>query len=258
MKANAEGGADDDGNDLLQEGALANFVAHRSALPFAYNATDNKDDSDSDSGDDMCMTFEGDGKIRILSKAEKKKEDDEKKRHALAEKLLRKNKTAVTAASFDGDRKRSRDDDGEGRRPARRGRGDDLDDSDQDVANEELILRYGSSLDADSARTRTAQLGSSGGPGSLKLHDEKRGMREAKRQRLENDIKKGEEYATGRGEGDVKRGKIDPFAYVPLNRRFINRRHRRQAVQRFDAVNYKVLKGKKSRFGAKVKANKQK
>ncbi len=243
MKANAETGADDETTDLLQEGALANFIAHHSALPFNHT-----DDNDSDDGEDMCMTFESDGKIRILSKTEKKKEDEEKKRHALAEKLLRKNKGAITAASFDEPRsgKRGRDDEDVGRR---RGRGDDVDDDDQDVANDELILRYGSTLDADAARSRTAQFTASGGA-SLKLHNEKLGLREAKRQRLEQDIKKGEEYTTGRGEGDVKRGKIDPFAYVPLNRRFINRRHRRQAVQRFDAVNYKVLKGNKSRrFG---------
>lgn len=237
-------GKDDDATDLLEGGALTQFVAQRSALAFGQGGAQDDDDAD----DDMCLVSEN-NKLRIMSKADKKREDDAKRRKALADKLLRRTGGVINPRQLDEEggakRKRGRDDDNA---------------AEEDLVNDELVLRYGGSVDEEAARkaataynrgrTESATSASSrSGPSAvtLKLRDQKNAKRQMTREMVEADIRKGDEYATGRGGGDVKRGSVDPFAYVPLNRRFMNKRHRRQAVQRFEAVNNKTLKGNKAK-----------
>mmetsp|Transcript_32710 Transcript_32710/g.37886 ORF Transcript_32710/g.37886 Transcript_32710/m.37886 type:complete len:1233 (-) Transcript_32710:131-3829(-) len=241
----ADGAADD--GDLLEGGGLSQFVAHRSALGFAGGAADDDDDGE----DDMCLVSE-DNKLRIMSKADKKREDDAKRRKALADRLLRR--TGVVDP-------RRLATDPEDANTARRKRGrTDEDDAADDLVNDELVLRYGGSHDEQAAAKATAAYNrgrtegatsasqrNAGAPSSvtMKLRDQKQAKKEMNKTRVLEDIRLGDEYR-GKGSGDVKRGSTDPFAYVPLNRRFMNKRHRRQAVQRFEAVGTTALKGNKA------------
>lgn len=40
-------------------------------------------------------------------------------------------------------------------------------------------------------------------------------------------------YKNTKGGGDVKKGKYDPFAYIPLDPTLLNKRVRKQAIEKF-------------------------
>ncbi|KAK7201340.1 NUC173 domain containing protein [Novymonas esmeraldas] len=230
--------------DLLEAGALTSFVAKHAAPVFqgfggaTMGAGGDRDDDEDDEYDNMVLDFQSDGKLRIISKEEKRVEEAHKARQAMAERLLRRSNGLVTAAALN---------DSANARPGKRSRAED-----EDFENEELTLRYGSRVTEDAAQ-KAAEAYKAGrgvvGPSALqvaRLRDQKAVSREVKRQRVEEDIRKGDEFR-GTGDGDVKRGNLDPFAYVPLNRRYMNRRHLRHAVHRFEAVASKHLKGNKAK-----------
>ena len=228
LAQNAE--ADEDGEDLLEDGALNNMVAYK---PAANNWL-GKDDDKEDDRDRMCLVSEG-GKLRVISKDERDRALEQAKRQAMADKLLRKGAT-IAADSLNETGKRGRD------------RDDDV----EDFENEQLILRYGQSRDDETVKRQMAAKGIVDAPGKnlAKAFQEKReAAREEKRARFERDIRKGEEFEGRKGAlGDVKKGTVDPYAYVPLDRRFMNKRHRKHAVGRFKAVITKGnLKGGKAR-----------
>jgi ribosomal RNA-processing protein 12 len=235
--------------DLLETGALSSFVAKHAAPVFQGfgggglgGQNDNADEEDE--YDNMVLDFQADGKLRIISKEQKKLEEAQSARQAMADRLLRRSNGLVTASALN---------DEATTRPGKRSRAED-----EDFENEELALRYGSRMTDDAAKKATeAYKASRGavGPSALqvsRLRDQKAANRELKRQRVEEDIRKGEEFR-GTGDGDVKRGNLEPFAYVPLNRRYMNRRNARYALHRFEVVASKHLKGNKAKLAKEAK-----
>ncbi|CAJ1033834.1 NUC173 domain containing protein, putative [Leishmania lindenbergi] len=246
MNAGREDAAEE---DLLETGALSSFVAKHTAPVFqgfgsaTITVGGDMDDKD-DEYDNVVLDFQSDGKLRIISKEEKRVEEAHRARQEMAERLLRRSKGLVNASALN---------DEASARPGKRSRAED-----EDFTNEELTLRYGSRVTEDAAQKATkVYRGGRGsvGPSALqvaRLRDQKAAKREIKRQRVEEDIRKGDEFR-GTGDGDVKRGNIDPFAYVPLNRRYMNRRNARHAVHRFKAVTNKHLKGHKAKAAKEVR-----
>eukprot|EP00743_Colponemidia_sp_Colp-15_P014591 GILK01017326.1.p1 GENE.GILK01017326.1~~GILK01017326.1.p1 ORF type:complete len:590 (-),score=73.68 GILK01017326.1:5-1774(-) len=227
LTQNAE--ADEDGNDLLQDGALNNMVAYK---PAARNRFGNDNDDKEDDRDRMCLVSE-DGKLKVITKEERDRALDQGKRQAMAERLLRKGAN-LSANNLNETGKRDRERDGDV----------------EDYENEQLMLRYGSKRDDETVRRQMAEKGITDAPATVsKAFQRKREeAREEKRLRFEKDIRKGEEFEGRKGAlGDVKKGTVDPYAYVPLDRRFMNKRHRQHAVGRFKAVLQKGnLKGGKA------------
>ncbi|KAG5469537.1 hypothetical protein LSCM1_02760 [Leishmania martiniquensis] len=246
MNAGREQAAEE---DLLETGALSSFVAKHAAPVFqgfggAAMAVGGDMDDEDDEYDQMVLDFQSDGKLRIISKEEKRAEEAHKARQAMAEQLLRRSSCLVTASALNSEANA---------RPGKRSRAED-----EDFENEELTLRYGSRV-TDDATEKATEAYKKGrrlvGPSALqvaRLRDQKAAKREMKRQRVEEDIHKGDEFC-GTGDGDVKRGSLDPFAYVPLNRRYMNRRNARHAVHRFEAVANKHLKGNKAKAAREAK-----
>jgi ribosomal RNA-processing protein 12 len=150
----------------------------------------------------------------------------------------------------------------EHREKRKRGRDEEGDTNAQDLENEELVLRYGDKINESSVQAAASKFNRGRVEGAvtagsraaapsthtMKLRDQKQQRKELARERVQEDIRRGDEFSSGKGQGDVKRGKLDPFAYVPLNRRFMNKRHSRQAVQRFEAVSTKTFKGNKAKM----------
>ncbi|KAG5495228.1 hypothetical protein JKF63_02283 [Porcisia hertigi] len=240
MNAGREEAAEE---DLLEAGALSSFVAKHAAPVFqgfggaTVGGGDDVDDKD-DEYDNMVLEFQTDGKLRIISKEEKRAEDAHKTRQAMAERLMRRSSGLVTASALN---------DEANSRPGKRSRAED-----EDFENEELTLRYGSRVTEDAAQKATEVYRAGRGVVGRsalqvsRLRDQNAMKREMKRQRVEEDIRKGDEFL-GTGDGDVKRGNLDPFAYVPLNRRYMNRRNAHHAVHRFQVVANKHLKGNKAK-----------
>lgn len=236
--------------DLLEAGALSSFVAKHAAPVFQGfgggglgGANDNTDEEDE--YDNMVLDFQADGKLRIVSKEQKRLEEAQSARQAMADRLLRRGNGLVTPSALNDEAQA---------RPGKRSRAED-----EDFENEELALRYGSRVTEDAAKKATEAYTKSGrgvvGPSALqvsRLRDQKAANRELKRLRVEEDIRKGDEFR-GTGDGDVKRGNLEPFAYVPLNRRYMNRRNARHAVHRFEVVANKHLKGNKAKLAKEAK-----
>ena len=54
----------------------------------------------------------------------------------------------------------------------------------------------------------------------------------------------GDQYKSAKGKGDViKAGKLEPFSYIQLNPRLLNKRHKQKAINSFTKV---VSFGKKA------------
>eukprot|EP00758_Cryptobia_borreli_P002057 Tbor_TRINITY_DN2749_c0_g1::TRINITY_DN2749_c0_g1_i1::g.15213::m.15213/K14794/RRP12; ribosomal RNA-processing protein 12 len=209
--------------DLLQDGALNNFVAHR---PAAHRHKEHDLDNE-DPNDRMTLVMEGD-KIRILPKDVREKELAIERRQLLADKLMKKG-ASIAANRLNVDAL-----------GGKRGR-----DEVQDFENEELLLRHGKVSDMEFVANQMKDKGIN--PSSA-AHEkkvsafiqEKEELRAAKKARFEKDIRKGDEFkARGNALGDVKKGGVDPYAYVPLDRRFMNKRHRQHAVKRLESVLHK-------------------
>lgn len=222
--------------DLLQAGALSTFVAQHAApvMPGLSRASGEYSD---DEYDQLHLDFV-DGKLRIRNEAEWKTDLEAQRRKAVGQKLLGNSPLPLTGKTLaDG-----------ASRPGKRGR-DELD----DFVNEELFLRYGKKTSQEgSSQVDQGEKGSANravGPNTQqvqKLRSQKEEQQALKRMRVEEDIKKGEEFI-GAGLGDVKRGNIDPYAYVPLNRRYMNRRNARHSLHRFEVITHKQLKGEKAK-----------
>ncbi|KAH9593153.1 putative domain NUC173 [Trypanosoma melophagium] len=229
LKAGTE---DDAERDLLQEGGVTSFVSTH-ASPSFYSP--HNDDDSGDELDNMHIEFQ-EGKLHIMSMEDKRKRDEHKRRQEMAERLLRRNNGLIHADTLN--------DAALGKR-GKRTRADA-----EDFENDELMRRYGNKVSGAAVERATSTAESRVGPGVnqiAKLRDQKREKRELKRARVEEDIRKGEEFK-GRGQGDVKRGNMAPFAYVPLNRQYMNKRHQREAVQRLEAVVHEHLKGNKAKL----------
>eukprot|EP00796_Vickermania_ingenoplastis_P008419 gene8419-5899_t len=229
MNAGGEDAAD---MNLLEAGALNTFVSQHTApvIPGFQRHIDDDDDYDN-----LHLDFV-DGKFRIRSAAEHRVDLEIQRRQALAQQLLGVKARPMTAESL---LERSR--------PGKRTR-DEL----EDFENDELVLRYGGKATKEAAERSEQRFNAENkrvGPSTnqiQKLRSQKEDIQALKRQRVEEDIRKGEEFV-GSGVGDVKRGNIEPYAYVPLNRRYMNRRNARQALHRFEVVTHKQLKGEKAK-----------
>jgi ribosomal RNA-processing protein 12 len=47
----------------------------------------------------------------------------------------------------------------------------------------------------------------------------------------------GKEYKAKRAEGDVKKeGKLEPFAFLPVESRLLNKRYRKKEAKKFDSL----------------------
>lgn len=272
MGLSMNAGQEEAGDDLLEAGALTSFVSKHSVPAFqgfgggaAILGNDDDDDkhnkkrdgAGTDEFDNMHLDFTQEGKLRIISKEEKKKEDELRARQQLADRLLRR-PPLLSQQVLDGGAATSNV------RRGKRGREEMEDDE-----NEQLVLRYNSrttdaTVEREMAKLNVKTGGEAGGrrvgPSALqitRLRDQKAERRELKRQRVEEDIRKGDEFK-GTGDGDIRRGNLDPFAYVPLNRRYMNRRNARDALHRFEVVHHKPLKGEKARAVSKSIKRKRK
>lgn len=272
-RRNQHGEEDEDANnDLLREGALSSFVGRKGAGGRGggaglFGRDDDDDTNDARDRDTMIMvTDPKTGKFRVIPKIEREKEVDEERRVALAERLLKRGAN-LTPGSLNEAAAGSVIPIG-----GKRGRDGEV----QDYENDEIILRYGKGADDKRVQahlaaqnrgagsnaaalaaaqtfssSQTAGGGRSGAVAYAKAQflAKQQEKRDIKRSRFEDDIKKGEEYEgkNNSGLGDVKRGGIDPYAYVPLDRRFMNKRHRVHGVRRFESVvNKGNLKGGKA------------
>lgn len=273
---NPRRGADDDEdedarNDLLRDGALSSFVGRQSrngggGMGGLFSGDDDGGDDSRDRDTMVMVPDPKTGKLRIITKVERDREVDQQRREAMAERLLKKGAN-LTPGSLNESASGAVD------IGVKRGRG--RDGEVQDYENQELILRYGKGSDDKRVAAHMRAGGAGAGTNAAALaaaqaataaaKGDNRGSalayakaqflakqmekREAKRARFEQDIKKGEEYQgkNNTGLGDVKSGGIDPYAYVPLDRRFMNKRHRVHGVRRFESVAHKGnLKGGKA------------
>lgn len=229
------GGEDAPEMDLLEAGALNTFVSQHTAP--AIPGLSRRQEEDNDEYDQFHMDIE-DGKLRIRSTTEWQVELEKKRREQLTKELLRQRSGPLTRESLN-----------EGAsRPGKRSR-DEL----EDFENQELILRHGGKGVKESSEKLmekyTSDKKNAVGPGVNQLQKmwaQKEEKQALKKLRVEQDIKKGEEFA-GTGLGDVKRGNVEPYAYVPLNRQFMNRRNARQSLHRFQVIDHKQLKGEKAK-----------
>ncbi|RNF11101.1 ribosomal rRNA-processing protein 12 [Trypanosoma rangeli] len=234
MKAGAE---DDAERDLLQAGALTSFVSAYTVPSFAA-AADAEDDGDE--LDTMHLEFQ-DGKLHIMSIEEKRQQVERQRRQEMANRLLHRGNHLAHADSLNERALGMR---------SKRSRSEA-----EDFENDELLLRYGSKINSESAQGTISTAQSRVGPGVNqieKLRDQKLEKRELKRMRVEEDIRKGEEFK-GTGEGDVRRGNVAPYAYIPLNRQYMNKRHQREALQRLMTVAHPHVKGNKAKLASRAK-----
>ncbi|RNF17952.1 ribosomal rRNA-processing protein 12 [Trypanosoma conorhini] len=239
MKAGAE---DDAERDLLQAGALTSFVAAY-ALPSFAAAADAEDSGDE--LDNMHLEFQ-DGKLHIMSIEEKRQQVERQRRQEMANRLLHRGSQLAHADSLNE------------RALGVRGKRSRVEA--EDFENDELLLRYGNKINGESAQTTISAAQSRVGPGINqieKLRDQKLERRELKRMRVEEDIRKGEEFK-GTGEGDVRRGNLAPYAYIPLNRQYMNKRHQREALQRLMTVAHPHVKGNKAKLASRAKKRRSK
>jgi ribosomal RNA-processing protein 12 len=228
---------EDDAIDLLGEAGASRLVAASTAKA----ARTNKGGDEEDASDPYVMRFDQDGKLEIMSRVARQSRDDAERRQQTAEKLLRQAAAtrrtgragalqgpSIAAAEVNADNKR--------RRTAET----------EDFENEELMRAHGGVLEPSAKPSQGTQ------------RDRERALdaRALKRNRGEEDIKKGTEFASKTGLGDVKKGNVEPFAYVPLSRAMLNKRNTAQRVNRFKAVDYRGLKGRKAvQASAMQKAN---
>ncbi|KAF8283912.1 putative NUC173 domain containing protein [Trypanosoma cruzi] len=234
MKAGTE---DDAERDLLQAGALTSLVS-TCDLP-SFGIAEDAEDS-GDELDNMHLEFQ-DGKLHIMSIEEKRQQVERQRRQEMADRLLHRGRHLAHADSLN--------------ERALGMRGKRFRVEAEDFENDELLLRYGNKINNESARGTIAAAQSRVGPGANqieKLRDQQREKRELKRMRVEEDIRKGEEFK-GKGDGDVRRGNMAPYAYIPLNRQYMNKRHQREAMQRLMTVAHPHMKGNKAKLARRAK-----
>ncbi|EAN79222.1 hypothetical protein, conserved [Trypanosoma brucei brucei TREU927] len=237
MKAGTE---DDAERDLLQAGGLTSFVSAYASPSFnagsagrGYNG-----DEDDDELDNMHIEFQ-EGKLHIMTAEEKRKQDDRRRREEMAKKLLRSRNGLVHADALN---------EGAVAQRGKRTRNDV-----EDFENDELLLRYGDKINNEGAAAAARRVVGPGVNQVERLREQKQEKRELKRARVEADIIRGDEFK-GTGEGDVRRGGLAPYAYVPLNRQYMNRRHQREAIQRLEVVAQRSnLKGNKAKLSKLAK-----
>eukprot|EP01059_Diplonema_ambulator_P028020 TRINITY_DN46728_c0_g1_i1.p1 TRINITY_DN46728_c0_g1~~TRINITY_DN46728_c0_g1_i1.p1 ORF type:complete len:1168 (+),score=532.00 TRINITY_DN46728_c0_g1_i1:49-3504(+) len=202
---------DDDALDLLDENVMKKFVTAKQGTVLEAK----------DKGkEDGFRAVLSDGKLMVQTDAEYKRE----LRHKLVQEKLEK---------MGGKERNPFEELGGGVLSRKRRRMDD-DDEDEADANP-----YDD--DAKAARDEFRQLQASLGKGPRQ-----KPTGAPKRQRVEKDVKTGAQFRARTG-GDVKKGGMDPFAYVPLNAKYLNKRHRMKAISRVAAVDETAQKGAKAR-----------
>nr|CCC94842.1 unnamed protein product [Trypanosoma congolense IL3000] len=238
MKA---GGEDDAERDLLQAGGLTSFVSAYTQPAFRLVGAGDDEDEEHDELDNMHLEFK-EGRLHILTEEEKRKLDERQRREELAAKLLHSRNGLVHADALN---------EGAISRRGKRSRADV-----EDFENDELVLRYGSKINNEAVASATRHAVGPGANQVERLREQKQEKRELKRARVEADILRGDEFK-GSGAGDVRRGGLAPYAYVPLNRQYMNRRHQREAIQRLEIVaRSRHLKGNKAKISRLMRGHK--
>lgn len=233
---NASMKADEAEDDLLETGALSSFVSMHTApaLPGSGMRYDTENDEDG-----LQVSFV-DGKLIIDTVEERKQLQERERRLQMSREARRLNPTLSGESLTTG-----------AARPGKRVRSEI-----EDFENEELVLRYGTKAGQEKAEAESATIRrdnqSLNAAKLQKLRTDKEDKRATRRLRVEEDIRKGEEFK-GAGIGDVKRGNVDPYAYIPLNRRYMNRRHARQSLHRFEVVSHTQLKGEKAKMSESMR-----
>eukprot|EP01064_Diplonema_japonicum_P026965 TRINITY_DN3862_c0_g1_i1.p1 TRINITY_DN3862_c0_g1~~TRINITY_DN3862_c0_g1_i1.p1 ORF type:complete len:1182 (+),score=408.10 TRINITY_DN3862_c0_g1_i1:67-3546(+) len=208
-------GGEGDTMDLLDDNVMKRFVTAKSST-----VLDTKDKGK----EDGFRAVLNNGRLMVQSDAEYKRDLRQK---LLDEKL----------SNAGGKERNAFEELGGGILSKKRRRGDDDDEgdvnpygADEQAARNELHQLQVSLGKARPARTKSA------GP--------------SKRQRVEKDVRTGSQYRAKSG-GDVKKGGTDPFAYVPLNAKYLNKRHRMKSISRVAIVDETAKKGAKARSSSK-------
>jgi len=83
------------------------------------------------------------------------------------------------------------------------------------------------------------------------------GTGKQKTKKNKTEVKTGAEYRAKKAQGDVKlKGKPDPYAYMPLSRKMLNRRKRQKQAKQFKTIVKSAKKG--ARIGSKLKSKARK
>eukprot|EP01061_Rhynchopus_euleeides_P026217 TRINITY_DN42919_c0_g1_i1.p1 TRINITY_DN42919_c0_g1~~TRINITY_DN42919_c0_g1_i1.p1 ORF type:complete len:1164 (+),score=609.58 TRINITY_DN42919_c0_g1_i1:94-3585(+) len=201
--------------DLMDDDVVKTFVSSKQDTLLDRMRSDT-----SGKRDGMNVAMRGD-KIMIQSEADYKRD----LRHELLQKKM---------SQMDGTQRSALEDLSGGLLQKRKRRDDD-----DDVTAQDLAKAY--DPEALRARQELADL-----QRSLKGPSKKERPKESKRARVESDVRTGSQFRAQTGSfGDVKKGAVDPFAYVPLNAKYLNKRHRMKAISRVGAVNETAKKGRK-------------
>jgi ribosomal RNA-processing protein 12 len=229
----AADGEEDDaeaaGDDLLEGGGLLRMPSNRVSRGKFF-----EDDEEEEVGG-VTVRFDGD-KLMILSAEQRKKEEEDARRRRLATELLKKHGNSL-GPNLSKDAL-----EGEGNIGDRRKRSEV-----QDFENDELVRMHGTDEDYRRALNLTAKTKA---PSSITVANRERHAeaRDRKRQRFEESgVKTGDEFQSTRALGDVKKGNVDPFAYVPLHPKYLNRRHAKERTERL-----RVLTGNRGLRGEKA------
>jgi len=216
-------GDDEENFDLLDPSAVGKFVAKEKRNLLEAASRGGKDDS--------YNVSLGDQGVVVESAEEHRK----RVRQQLLEKRLAEMKGSgrggleELSSGLLSKRKRRRDDDDE-----EDGGGDAAIMEEQDAARDELR--------ALASQIRKAKAGVQG----TRLTD----YRKAKRVRPHADVRGGAQFkGSGATGGDIKKGGMEPFAYVPLNARFLNKRHVKKSTTRMKVGGTALKGGKAKRKG---------
>lgn len=91
---------------------------------------------------------------------------------------------------------------------------------------------------------------------SSAAHTDPRLLQGKRTKQEDGEYRSGAVYKSSKAKGDVKRGNVDPFAYLPLDRRQLHKKtnQRRPVTQRYDRMATAAQKGAKD--GASSKSSK--
>ena len=198
--------------DLMDEGMVKHFVSSKQ-----HNVIEQMRRDDTGKRDGMNVAMR-DGKIMIQTEADHKRD----MRHELLQRKM---------SQMDGTQRTGLEDVSGGLlQRKKRGRDDD----DDGIDLKDLSKAYDPS--ALRAKRELDELNKA-------LKGPTRG-RVSKRQRVEADVRTGSQFRAKTGSyGDVKKGAVDPYAYVPLNAKYLNKRHRMKSISRMGAVDETAKKG---------------
>eukprot|EP01065_Artemidia_motanka_P014988 TRINITY_DN1884_c0_g1_i1.p1 TRINITY_DN1884_c0_g1~~TRINITY_DN1884_c0_g1_i1.p1 ORF type:complete len:1216 (+),score=454.50 TRINITY_DN1884_c0_g1_i1:90-3737(+) len=222
-----DGDADEARFDLLDTSAASTFVpqGQRSMLDAAV-AGGRKDE--------FNVTLDDEGGVVV--------ESEDAHRRRVRQRLLEKKLAEMKGAERGGLEELSG-----GILKRKRRADDDDDDDDADILAEQERARSELRDLAKSLRKSKAQAS------GTRLVD-----KTAKRSRHDMDIRSGKQFqGSGVTGGDVKKGGLDPYAFVPLNARFLNKRYIKHSSKRISTVDHKVLRGSKAKRKGGISAVQQ-